>query len=74
MVNMKNEMVQKSKTWGVLLLTRKMLEEYRQAGTQLVIQVVGMLIIDKDVNKELARATIQSLDVTGMIMGWESII
>jgi|WetSurMetagenome_2_1015567.scaffolds.fasta_scaffold278182_3 hypothetical protein len=74
MVNMKKDIIQKSRTWGVTLLTRKMLEEYRKAGTQLVIQVVGLLIIDKDVNKELARATIQSLDVTGMIMGWESII
>jgi hypothetical protein len=74
MVTMKNDSIQKSTTWGVMLLTRKMLEEYRQAGVQLIVQVIGMLIIEKDVNKELARATIQSLNVTGLVMGLETII
>jgi Arc/MetJ-type ribon-helix-helix transcriptional regulator len=41
------------------------LQEVRRAGDTLRIQVLGLCVIDDDVNEELALATIQSITVLG---------
>jgi hypothetical protein len=40
---------------------------------QLIIGVDGVSTIEKDMHKELAHSTTQSLDVNGYILGWEAI-
>ena len=50
---------------GLQQFTRADLERARAAGQMLHIQVVGLARIADDVSPELARATIQSVDVLG---------
>ena len=50
---------------GLQQFTRADLERARAAGQMLQIQVVGLARIADDVSPELARATIQSVDVLG---------
>jgi Arc/MetJ-type ribon-helix-helix transcriptional regulator len=52
---------------GILVYTRKGLEAAKAAGKMLEIKVLGMAYISDDVTPELARATIQSLNVSGGI-------
>jgi Arc/MetJ-type ribon-helix-helix transcriptional regulator len=52
---------------GILVYNRKALEAAKAAGKMLEIKVIGMAYISDDVSPELARATIQSLDVNGGI-------
>jgi hypothetical protein len=66
--------VQKTRSVGILLLTRPLLEEYRSAGICLAIRSLGMVIIDPAVTPELARETIHSLDLTGVLLGWKSML
>ena len=61
-------------TEGTVCLTRIFLEEIRQMGVNLVIKVRGVLIFEKDITPELARATIQSVDVTGFLFGWSALL
>jgi Arc/MetJ-type ribon-helix-helix transcriptional regulator len=50
---------------GLQDFSRADLERARAAGQMLQIQVVGLARIAQDVSPELARATIQSVDVLG---------
>lgn len=69
-----NATLQQTRSVGILLLTRALLEEYQRAGISLVIRAVGMVIIDPAVTPELANATIDRLDVTGYLLGWDSLL
>lgn len=52
---------------GIVAYTRRGLEERRAAGEQLDIKVLGMVNIARDVPPELARHTIRSLQVHGVL-------
>ena len=52
---------------GILTYSRKDLENYKAAGTILDAKIVGMLYISDDVTPELARATIASIQVFGVL-------
>jgi Arc/MetJ-type ribon-helix-helix transcriptional regulator len=51
---------------GVLVYSRKHLEEVKAAGRRLKISVIGMLVLQDDVPPELARETIESIKVSGV--------
>ena len=59
--------VHKSLTMGVQIVEREGLEARQAAGEMLDFRVVGMLHIGRDVTAELARATIHSLKVYGVL-------
>lgn len=50
---------------GVLMWSASDLEAHRARGEKLRLGVVGMLILSSDVTEELARETIESIDVFG---------
>jgi Arc/MetJ-type ribon-helix-helix transcriptional regulator len=52
---------------GVVMLNKKELESMKSEGKKLEIKLVGMLIIANDVSVELAKETIQSAKVYGII-------
>jgi Arc/MetJ-type ribon-helix-helix transcriptional regulator len=52
---------------GILNYSRKDLEDRRATGTNLDVKIIGMLYIDEDVTPELARATIASIQVFGVL-------
>ena len=52
---------------GLRTYTRRDLEAVREAGEQLAIRVLGLVVIAEDVTPELARATIVSLTVLGAL-------
>ena len=52
---------------GLEHYSRRDLESVREAGETLEIKVLGMASIDDDVDPELARATISSLNVLGAL-------
>ena len=58
---------------GLQHVTRKELERLRAAGQRLHIQVVGLVRIDDDVTPELARATIQTVEVLGAFHASQSV-
>jgi len=59
--------VRKHLVIGVLTYDRKGLEARRAAGEKLVGNVVGLLHIADDVTPELARGTIQSIKIYGVL-------
>jgi Arc/MetJ-type ribon-helix-helix transcriptional regulator len=50
---------------GVLVVGKKDLESRRARGERLRIGVVGMLVLSSDVDEDLARETIESIDLFG---------
>ena len=52
---------------GAVTYSRKGLESLRQKGDQVDVFVIGLVHIASDVTPELARATIQSLKVYGVL-------
>ncbi|MDT7713125.1 MAG: hypothetical protein QOG46_1819 [Pseudonocardiales bacterium] len=52
-------------TLGVQHLTRRDLEQLRDAGRTIELRVLGLATIDDDVDPELALATIGSVEVLG---------
>ena len=52
-------------TLGVQHLTRRDLEQLRDAGRTIELRVLGLATIDDDVDAELALATIGSVEVLG---------
>lgn len=52
---------------GVLVHSREGLEKRLKKGEKLAIRVVGMVVIDGDVSPDLARATIESISVLGVL-------
>ena len=61
----KKTVTRRALTVGLQHWTRSDLERVRAAGETLRIQVVGLARIADDVTPELARATIQSIEVLG---------
>jgi Arc/MetJ-type ribon-helix-helix transcriptional regulator len=59
--------VRKSLALGVLLYDHKDLEKSLAKGEMLDIHIVGMVILAKDITPELARQTIRSLQVYGVL-------
>ena len=59
--------VRKSLVVGVLVCERSHLEARLAAGEKLDIKTVGMVVIPRDVTPELARQTIQSIQVYGVL-------
>ena len=53
----------------IVRLRRKDLEKLRDSGETRVIEVVGMVYADDDVDPELVRATISSTKIYGSILG-----
>jgi metal-responsive CopG/Arc/MetJ family transcriptional regulator len=52
---------------GVLAFTRRSLEQYEKKRQKLDINVVGAVHLSRDVTPDLARRTIQSLKVHGIL-------
>jgi Arc/MetJ-type ribon-helix-helix transcriptional regulator len=59
--------VRKSLALGVLLYNHRDLEKSQAKGEMLDIRIVGMVILAKDITPELARQTIRSLQVYGVL-------
>lgn len=57
----------KSYIVGALIYNRTDFEKYLKRNEQVDIHVVGMLFITNDVTPELARATIKSIKVLGVL-------
>ena len=51
---------------GVLVYTRKDLEELQRAGQQKDLMIIGVLVFPDDITPELARAAIHSIKVYGV--------
>lgn len=52
---------------GVVIYNRKILEKARAAGKRHEIKVVGVVTLAHDITPELARATIKSIKVFGVL-------
>jgi Arc/MetJ-type ribon-helix-helix transcriptional regulator len=63
----KEAVVRQDISIGAITYSRKGLESVRESGGQIDIFVVGLVHFDKDVTPELARATIRSLKVYGVL-------
>ena len=63
---LKQTVARKTLAIGALVFARQDLERWREAGEARDIRVVGLVVINKDVPAELARATIRSLEVHGV--------
>jgi len=59
--------MRKSMVIGTLNLTRKDLEQKRNAKEMINVKVIGMLILSDDISPSLAMETIQSITVRGVI-------
>lgn len=65
--------VRRSAGVGIMAITRRELEKARAEGAKVSINVVGMAIIGNDVTPELARATIESVQVFGVLRAPEAV-
>jgi Arc/MetJ-type ribon-helix-helix transcriptional regulator len=63
----KESVTRRSMVVGVSVYGRKNLEKRRATNEKVAASVVGMLIIDDDVSPELARETIESIKVMGVL-------
>lgn len=64
---LKQSVVRKSMAIGVVSYGRKDLERALAAGEKLAASVVGLLVFDEDISPELAKATIESVKVLGVL-------
>ncbi len=58
-------MARRALTLGTQHLSRRHLEELRDAGQTVNLHVLGLATIDNDVSADLALATISSVEVLG---------
>jgi Arc/MetJ-type ribon-helix-helix transcriptional regulator len=58
---------------GVLMYTRRDLEELKEEGNQLNIAITGLLVLTKDITPELAREVIQSIRVVGVFRASDAV-
>jgi Arc/MetJ-type ribon-helix-helix transcriptional regulator len=63
----KQTVARKAFVLGLQHYSREDLEAVQAAGEQLQIQVLGLVSIGDDVSAELARATIRSINVLGVL-------
>jgi len=66
--------IKTSRVFGVLHLTQAKLEEYRRDGVVLDIHVWGALIVEAGISPVLFKSVVRSLNVTGFVSGWDSIL
>ena len=62
-----NLVVKRSFVLGVMLLDRRDLERNRAEGKRLSLRIIGLLSLSDDIDPELARATIDSITVHGVL-------
>lgn len=65
--------IEKSYSVGVTYLSAAELEKLKKAKKSLDVKVVGLLIIDNDVDVELVKSTINSLKVLGVFKANENV-
>ena len=58
--------VKKTYTFGITKLSKEELEQVVAAQTKLDVKVIGMLVVDEDVEPELMKRSVQSLKVHGV--------
>ena len=61
------ELEEKFSGSGVFMFDKETLEKFKKTGRKIKIKMVGMLIINKDVSKELAQDTFEYVKVYGII-------
>jgi Arc/MetJ-type ribon-helix-helix transcriptional regulator len=66
-IEVKESVTRRAMVIGVLHYSRKDLEKSQAEGARHIIKVVGMCNLDEDISPELAQATIESLQVYGML-------
>jgi len=71
--DVKRTVARRTLVLGLQHITRANLERARAAGLMLHIQVVGLARIDDDVTADLARATIQAVEVLGAFHASQSV-
>jgi Arc/MetJ-type ribon-helix-helix transcriptional regulator len=59
--------VRRSAVMGVVVVTRKELEQRQAAGEKVSYKVLGLLQIEDDISPELAKTTIESIKVLGVL-------
>lgn len=59
---------------GVLVVSRKDLEDAKRDGEKLSMKVIGILSIDSDVTPDLADETIHDIRIFGTIRGPKAVI
>lgn len=69
----KQVMYRKSMVIGVLSYSASELEARRVKNEKLIMKVVGMIILAEDITPELALATIESIEVKGVLKVSESV-
>jgi len=52
---------------GIVIITHKDLEKLKASNRKANIQMVGLLVITKDISLELARETIERVKVHGIV-------
>lgn len=65
-LSLREVIVRKTYSLGIVVYNRKSLEEYLVKGIKIDIKVVGMLVLKDDIPTELAIKTINSIDVSGI--------
>lgn len=63
----KEIVVRKSYVVGVVKYGRKELEKLRDSGAMIDVKVAGLLVIDEDVDAELVKQTLTSVQVRGVL-------
>lgn len=58
---------------GTLHYSRKDLEKLQAEGAKLVIKVIGLLVLAQDISPELAKATIDTVQVFGVFRATEAV-
>ena len=70
----KKTAARKASLIGIMFCNRKLLEAATAGGTMVDIRVIGMVKIADDVTPELARATIRSFEVNGVIRAPKAVL
>jgi Arc/MetJ-type ribon-helix-helix transcriptional regulator len=70
---MQKEISRQDLNVGVTMYPKSDLEKWLQKGLQKDITVVGMMLLPNDVTPELARATIKSLRVYGVLRATQAV-
>lgn len=64
---LKQTTVRKQLAVGIFFYRAKDLEALRQANEQVDLKVIGMVVLDREITPELAKATIRSLELHGVL-------
>jgi len=70
----KSTAVRKASAIGIMVFNRRLLEAAQASGTMVDIRVIGMAKIADDVMPELARATIRSFEVNGIVRAPKAVL